>query len=383
MSLLILIPTFQRLTTLYWSLDSVLKQNLPKDNFNAKILILNNDTPDNFNYVSIVVGSVLQNNPIHNFNLVDIIQGDNAISPIKNIYGAIKENTLNGDIAIIHCDDDIMLPDTLITRFLTAQNSNFEIIVSKFLESAYFFVNDDNIYLNLKDIITLENTSLNKAISDDLVNYSIPFLSIYTYKISESFWDIYEQSIFWSDDMPYDPKIKYPFIPFFIGLSAYNRNKLATYNVNVVIRGHLFKRNFLNFPKVVTEYVNAGIILLTGESVLRNPDLNKNSDFDNLRSDFKKTVDIFILQTLFKRGGVKYIDLGYLFKTTNRELSTKTYIENINFKSLRNLFNNIIFDTRYIKKYIFGWGVKFSKNQFSKVYLNNFFSEINNRNSNI
>ena len=235
----------------------------------------------------------------------------------------------------------------------------------------------------MKNISISEVTNLNKAISDDLINYSIPFLSIYTYKISNSFWEIYEQSIFWSDEMPYEPKIKYPFIPFFIGLSAYNKNKLATYNTEVVIRGHLFERNFLKFPKVVTEYVNAGIILLTGESVLRNLDLNKNSDFDNLRLDFKKTVDSFILQTLFKRGGIKFIELLYLFKTTNRDLSLKTYINNINFKSLRNLFNNIIFDTRYVKKYFFGWGIKFSKNQFSKIYSNNFFSEINNRNSNI
>lgn len=383
MSLLILIPTFQRLTTLYWSLDSVLKQTLPNDNLYSKILILNNDSSDNFNDVSKVVTSALKNNPSHNFDLVDIKQGDNSVTPIKNIYGAIKENTISDDIAIIHCDDDIMLPNTLLNRYLAAKTSDFEIIVSKFLESAYFFVNDENIYLNLKNISNPKIINLNKAIADDLINYSIPFLSIYTYKTSKTFWEIYEQAIFWSDEMPYEPKIKYPFIPFFIGLSAYNKNKLATYNTDVVIRGHLFKRNFFKFPTVVTEYVNAGIILLTGESVLRNRELNKNIDFDNLRLDFKKTVDAFILQTLFKRGGVKFIELLYLFKTTNRALSLKTYILNITFKSLRNLFNNIIFDTRYIKKYIFGWGIKFSKNNFSKVYSNNFLNEINDRNSNI
>ena len=145
MSLLILIPTFQRLTTLYWSLDSVLKQTLPNDNFYSKILILNNDTSDNYNDVSKVVRSVLKNNPAHNFDLVDIKQGDNSVTPIKNIYGAIKENTINGDIAIIHCDDDIMLPNTLLNRYLVAKTSDFEIIVSKFLESAYFFVKDENI----------------------------------------------------------------------------------------------------------------------------------------------------------------------------------------------------------------------------------------------
>jgi hypothetical protein len=383
MSLFILIPTFQRLTTLYWSLDSVLKQTLPNNNLFSKILILNNDTSDNFSDVAMVVKSVLKNNPSHNFDLVDVKQGDNSITPIKNMYGAIKENTINGDIAIIHCDDDIMLPNTLLDRYLAAKNSDLEIIVSKFLESAYFFVNDENIYLNLKNISNSEIINLNKAIADDLINYSIPFLSIYTYKISETFWDIYAQAIFWSDELPYEPKIKYPFIPFFIGLSAYNKNKLATYNTNVVIRGHLFKRNFFNFPNVVTEYVNAGIILLTGESVLRNLELKKNSDFDNLRFDFKKTVDSFILLTLFKRDGVKFMELLYLFKTTNRVLTLKTFIKNINSKSLRNLFNNIIFDTRYIKKYIFGWGIKFSKNNFSKVYTKNLLNEINDRNSNI
>lgn len=366
MALLILIPTFQRPTSLYWSIDSVLKQNLQKNVLNSKIIILNNDSEKTLLEVSCIIDKVVKNNPTHTFDSIEVIQGDSNVNPIKNIFGIIKENTISNDVSIIHCDDDIMLPDTLYDRYLKTISSDFEIIISQFVESVYFFINDENIYLNLNSKNHLIDETFNKAVTNDLINYSIPFLSVYTYKISETFWEIYDQTISWADDMPYEPKIKYPFIPFYIGLSAYNKNKLATYNRVVVIRGHLFKLNFFYFPSVVTEYVNAGIILLTGESVLRNKDLIFNKDFDQLRSDFKSTVDNFILQTLFKRGGVRFNELYYLFKTTNRRLNIKTYISNINFNSLRNLFNNVIFDTRYFKNFFIGWGIRLNRVQFYK-----------------
>ena len=152
MLLTIAIPTYNRSAKLDETLNRLFKLIIDSK-FKKEIILFvsnngsNDDTSDNFNDVSKVVSSVLKNNPSHNFDLVDIKQGDNSVTPIKNIYGAIKENTINSDIAIIHCDDDLMLPNTLLNRYLAAKTSDFEIIVSKFLESAYFFENDENIYL--------------------------------------------------------------------------------------------------------------------------------------------------------------------------------------------------------------------------------------------
>ena len=363
MSLIIFIPTFQRPKTLMWSLDSVLKQNFNKEYF-KKIYIINNDIDTKVD-VENCVETCMKNNHTNNFDSIEILQGDNSIPGTKNLYGIIKSNSSNEDVAIIHCDDDIMLPDTLDYRYFAALNSNFDWLIAKAIGTAFFFTGQDNVYFNDFDKVhKQENISYQEATVETLTNYSIPFLSVYTFKTNKGFWNLYDQAINWSDAMPYEPRIKYPFVPFFIGLAAYKDRNLACSDTHIVIRGQLFKLNRISLPIVVTEYANTGIVLLTGLSVLMNRDLINDSNFDNIRIEFKKNTDDFLLQTLFKRDGVKFNELKYLFETTNTSMNSFNFIKKINFKTLRNLFNNLIFDTRFIMTSLKGWGEKSTITEF-------------------
>lgn len=358
MSLIVFIPTFKRPSTLLWSLDSVLKQSFKTESSVKKIIVINND-PQTISEVNDAVNFAINSNPQHSFDNINIIQGDSTISSTKNLYGLIKKHTIENDIAIIHCDDDIMLPNTLYIRYASAISSTKDLLIAKAVGTAYFFENKNYVCFNeLKKVHDNSFEKYNEATYQDLTNYSIPFLSVYTFKSNIGFWHLYDQAIKWADEMPYEPRIKYPFVPFFIGLAAYKNRNLACSDTKIVIRGQLFKFNHIRLPKVVTEYANTGIVLLTGLSVLMNNDLINDSNYENIRLEFKKNVDDFLLQTLFKRDGVKFNELKYLFESTKIPMTFINYISKINLKTLRNLFNNLIFDTRYIKTSIEGWGEK-------------------------
>jgi hypothetical protein len=356
MALKIFIPTFQRPSVLVWSLDSVLKQSFENTKFEKKIFVINNDFQTK-NKVDDAVNLSLSYNALHNFDEVNIIQGNSSLPGTINLWGIIRQNTNEEDVAIIHCDDDIMLPQTLYERYMSTLNSSKDLLIAKAIGTAYFFENKDYVCFNKFNLVfeNKKNEYLN-AISDDLVNFSIPFLSVYTFKTNSRFWNLYSEAIGWSDALPYEPSIKYPFVPFFIGLSAFKNKNLACSNTNIVIRGQVFKFTKFKLPIVVTEYANTGIILLTGLSVLMNSDLYKENDFDNIRLEFRKNVDDYLLQTLFKRQGVKFSQLDYLFKTTATPKNIFNFISIINLKRLRNLFDNLIFDTRYLKTNYKGWG---------------------------
>ena len=128
MRLIILIPTYQRPSTLIWSLQSVIRQKFANSNFTKKIIILNND-PNYKNQVDQSVNQVVKSNPYHEFDSVEIIQGNTIISTIKGVYDNLRAITESGDIAIIHGDDDIMLPNSLLFRYTSAMASKLNVFI--------------------------------------------------------------------------------------------------------------------------------------------------------------------------------------------------------------------------------------------------------------
>jgi uridine kinase len=109
---------------------------------------------------------------------------------------------------------------------------------------------------------------------------------------------------------------------------------LATADNNIVIRGTLFNKNMIRYPRVETEYANTGIILLTGLFVLKNKDLEKINDFDILRDSFKQACNDFLLVTLLKKDGVSFNELKRLFQ----RFSIYTNL----FHNFDNYFNNFL-----------------------------------------
>ena len=365
MKLIVLIPTFKRPATLYWSLKSVLTQQFEQVNLMKSIYILNND-PDTKVEVDLVVNNLLEEFSNHEFDLVKISQGDLTLPTIKKIYSFIHSISDPNDIVIIHGDDDIMLDNTLYNRFKAAVNSNECVTISKAIGTCYFINNKDGIFIDSIKTNISKSTKIEffKAINSDLTDYSIPFFSVYNHKIGHDFWEIYKQAIFWADELPFLPNIKYPFVPFFIGLSAYLNNHLSTSNSVVVIRGQYIRNNRILPPSVITEYANTGIIMLTGLAILRNSTLINNKDYDKIRFEFEKNANDFLLQTFFKRDGMSLKELKLLFALAKIKFSFQSVFRNINLVSLRNLFNNIFFDTKYIKKKFVGWGHETSNIEF-------------------
>jgi cellulose synthase/poly-beta-1,6-N-acetylglucosamine synthase-like glycosyltransferase len=121
----IFIPTYKRPKTLYWSIESVLMQDFKNQNFKKNIIIINNDE-STIDEIKKVVNLVIKNNPNHQFNNIELIQGNKNLVD-KNlllIYELIFSKSEINDISIVHCDDDIMLPNTLLNRYLNSKDTH-------------------------------------------------------------------------------------------------------------------------------------------------------------------------------------------------------------------------------------------------------------------
>jgi hypothetical protein len=342
----------------------VIRQKFANSNFTKKIFILNND-PNYKNQVDQSVSLVLKNNPQHEFDTVEVMQGNTTIPSINNVYGNLKAVTENGDIAIIHGDDDIMLPNSLLFRYNSALASDKNVFIVNCLWTCFFVKQKAGVCLD-----TISNPyercmpyQHKPATIDDLTSYALPFISIYTYKISDEYWSIYDLAIQWSDQLPFEPRIKYPFIPFYIGLAAYHTNQLGVANVNMAIRGQLFSKRFFLPPLTVTEYANGGIILLTGLAVLNNNTLKNNPDFHLLRKNHREATRNHIFQSFVRRDGLSIAQLFSLYRIAEPAFTLKEFTTSIILKNCRQLFNNILF-TANLKRWFVGWGKETSIQEF-------------------
>lgn len=356
MNLIIIIPTYQRPSTLYWSLESVVRQRFSQQNFQKRIYIVNNDQATSANVVE-TVNRVIQNNPHHEFDHIEVIQGNPNLYLIHNWFDNLRKFTALGDIAIIHGDDDIMLPNTLFFRYKAAKESNKLIFVANSMWSCHFIQSRNGIYIDLLKNPYQSGISFEYCDSTpkDLVDLPIPFISAYTYKISDNFWSLFQTVINWCDVLPFEPKIKYPFVPYFIGLAAHHFSYLAVSQEHIVIRGQLFAIRYFLPPKTVTEYANGGITLLTGLVILNNETLKNNPDFEFIRFNHRKSTLQYIFQSVFRRNGLSISDLRLLYQMSFAQFAIKEFTYPVILKNLRHLSDNILF-TLNIKKWVAGFG---------------------------
>lgn len=368
MALVILLPTYQRPETLQWSLESVLRQNVSKISEKRRIVILNNDVATR-SLVEKSVVTALRNVVGNEFNNVDVVQRDPPLLGVFNLYKGMEEFTRSGDIAIIHGDDDLMLQNSLAERYLIAKASPFALSITKATGGCYFFRDSKNIHIN--DINTLTPLSLSSewrcASKGDLIDYCLPFVSAYTCKVGREFWSIYEQALGWAKALPLEDKIRLPFLPFYIGVSAWKNAQLIVIPKMLIKRGQFLQLHGISPPRVITEYANTGIILQTGLAVLNNEDLGTISELNDLRKDFRNATLEHLLSSLFRRDGVSLSQLAFLYRQTKINWCSKELFLPIIHKNIRSLIRKG-FGLSNLRNRMSGWGEELSPGDFWHIW---------------
>jgi len=370
MAVVVLLPTFQRPETLQWSLQSVLLQDTSKidSNEELRIVILNNDISTK-KLVEDVVKKVLNIVGKGSFKSILIVHRDPPLLGVFNFYQGVAENTRDGDIAFLHGDDDIMLPGSLVKRYLVARESDSAFNIAKTTGKMFFFKKDRNIYLDSKNAIVATKISpkWRWATKDDLVDYSLPFVSAYCYKIGPEFWACYKQAMKWADALPLEPKIRFPFFPFYMGLSAGINKQLAVIPEVLVRRGQLLQTRGLLPPRAVTEYANTGIILQTGLAVLNNEELGAIIELDDLRASVRKATTEYLFFSLFKRDGVSFSQLKNLYRLTKMRWWSRELLFRIMFSTGSKIIKKVCGLTN-LRNRLSGWGHRLSPEDFWAIW---------------
>lgn len=287
MSVVILLPTFQRPQCLEWSLQSVLSQDtstIPPDQ-QIRVIIINHDIEH-----LTVDAAVRHVEPNPRMELKVIHSGPPADGFVRS-YDEVMAHTAPGDIAMIHGDDDIMVQGSLATRYRATLSSGAAVSVCKWHDGVLFFRDRDEIFL--KPSYEPKRASYlpeyRHMEPSDLSDFGLPFLSAYCYRMGDKFSSCYDQALNWGLSLPLDFKVGLLMLPFYLGISAWHKQQLIAIPHALVERGRVFSkyRSFLS-PRHVATPANYGIVVLSGMAVLKNVDLCNIAALDDLRSEFEK-----------------------------------------------------------------------------------------------
>lgn len=283
--MLFVIPTFNRLGRLEWTLRSLLQARMPQGD-PLRVCIANN-APGTAGQVADVVEKARAMPGAASAEWTYLNRGT-TLPPVKNWYSAIEEQSREGETVFLHGDDDLLLAGGVAARRDAAVSSGADILMSRSLHSLYFLPGDKSVYPSFG----LPGTDLSGEVSslrwEEIDGWGPAFIGNHCYRYTRKFREALKLSFEWCDSQEWldwsTRALMLPYyLPFAVKLCGGNLSGLEK---NCVIRGTGIEES-LKAPFGVPTW-NPGFISLCATGVMNNPELCGIKEADIARTSLHR-----------------------------------------------------------------------------------------------
>ncbi len=333
------IPTYKRLNSLSAVLYSLIKVNLPliKADYNCYVV---NNFPDNKDAVDKL---------IKEFNLegsgwvIKSVHREKTLPPVISWYKAINEFTGEGDIAFLHGDDDLFLPDSIEFRVNTILEENADLLLTKHMDGVIFYDNSSKISVE-NDLERATDNAI-KCVEWSDYKWNAIFIGNNTYRMTPMLKEAFKKSMEWcetQDWLTFDQRtLMYPvYIPYSLILLG---GKIVSSEKVCVLRGRNIdesKRSLWFVPGW-----NSGFLDLVAIGVLNNVDLKNISELYRDRKAANDHAALWYWTFFFDSRITKEVR-----KRTFHEIGKPKFSSKILFKSLIFLIRGLIYKYKFTNK---------------------------------
>jgi hypothetical protein len=216
---------------------------------------------------------------------------------------------------------------------------------------------------------------IQKASSKNLVGYSLPFISVYSFRIGKSFWSIFKRSLLLAKNTPLKSNQKFLFLPFYIGLLASMEQQLGFVNNIDVIRGQVFKKRLFLPPITVTQKDSRSIVNLCGLYVLRSYFLkNHYKKYEKITMLFEEHTKSLVLSLFIDIKDIKLSEAINILKFSDLKLSRVFLSLPLILKNLK-VIVEILFNFENTGIFFKGWGQSYDNEYFWECWKKSFLIE--------
>lgn len=268
--MLFVIPTFNRLGRLEWTLRSLLQAKMPEGD-PLRVCIANN-APGTSKAVLGVVEKAKKHPGAARAEWI-FLNREQTMPPAKSWYSAVQECAREGEVVFLHGDDDLLLPNGVLARQSAALSQGADMVLSRSLHSLFFLPGDMRVYPNF----TLPASGPARVFSlgwEDIDSWGPAFIGNHCYRNTGKFREALALSFRWCGSLDWlDWDTRTVMLPYYLPFAIkFCGGSLTGLDSHCVIRGTGLEES-LKAPFGVPTW-NPGFISLCATGVLDNKDLS-------------------------------------------------------------------------------------------------------------
>jgi len=174
--MLIVIPTYNRIESLKYVLQSIVQSDVCGVSDSIRILIVNNYPPAAQDLKE-MVDRFLE----HDHFEWKILYRRETLPPAKNWYSAVTEYARPNEVVMMNSDDDLVFPWSIKSRYLAAVGGNADMVLAGLSDGVYFSGDSQRI-LYPPEIFKPNPASMAKINMSSIVAFSPQHLSNHCYR---------------------------------------------------------------------------------------------------------------------------------------------------------------------------------------------------------
>ena len=282
--MLVVLPTYRRVEQLRWSVESVLRAQLPPGEI-PRLLVVSN-SPDMHTRVADIVYSVARQCGQGPWE-IELLRRPQTLPPAINWYSAIHEYARDGELVFLHGDDDIMLPWGLECRIKAMRASGADLLVTRMIEMLYFDGPDYCYGPNLPSVINTRVCPLtwNEGSLEDSL-----FIGDNCYRYTSAMKNAIKMAFEWCDAQTFlDITTRTAMVSKYIPLACLHTNMLV-YDMDAPceVRGTGIQE-YINSPCGSRDW-NISFLHMVALDIITSPPLAQYQELDRRRKEFSKWI---------------------------------------------------------------------------------------------
>lgn len=279
--MLVVIPTFNRVDRLRWTLISLMQAELPKC-FERFLICIANNHPETKESVHELVNEMRLQTENRRW-IWYVLDRVKALNPIDNWYSAITSMADEGEVIFLHGDDDIFLPWSIVDRYKVITESAGDMLLSQSGSGLVFLPDKKSVYYPGPMPTRREKLDVNEIGWDDITGWGPAFIGNHCYRYTEQFRQALTLCFEWCHEQDWlDWNTRTLMLPYYLPFAVkYVGGKLVGIKQKCVIRGTGLIE-MLKAPFGVPGW-NSGFLALCAYGVLTNRDLGSNIELQSAR----------------------------------------------------------------------------------------------------
>lgn len=281
--LVVVVPTYRRPRPLVWSLSSVLRQDLaPVGLARRRVVVVNNGGPPG--EVEAAVELAVAECGANGWTL-SVVHRDPPMDPALSWYGALQDETAEGDAAFLHGDDDLLLPGSLLARHGALRDAGAALLLSRAHAGLYFDGGAvDQVYLRPVPGPVRRPLTWRRSGPAGLAGSGAAFIGNHAYRIGPEFRAAVAQALAWATALPATISQRLGMLPWLVGLAVADSGGLASTEAACALRGQ--GTQDLVGARFGHSSWRPGVLYLTCLRVLCTDPLASRADLEPLREEY-------------------------------------------------------------------------------------------------